>query len=128
MVHDSRDIQRRLREATVKALDRAAEDLKVMAQAQAPGGGDNALRDSARIDGATVAHLLSEVSFNTPYAAAQEVGHAKQKWKTGKPERYWEVKNRPGGGKSRYLEDAVKALVPKCERYFYEEWKKVLDA
>jgi len=121
------DIQARLREATVKALNRAAEDLMVAAQAQTPGGGDNALRDSARVNPATVEFLLSEVSFNAPYAAAQEVGHAKQHWTTGKPERYWEVKNRPGGGTTGYLEGAVKALIPKFESYFYEEWRKVLN-
>lgn len=122
------ELQVKLRHATVRALNRAALDLEALAVANAPrdpAKGDR-LANSAKVDTATFEFLLAQVLFTAPDAAAQEVGHALQHWKTGKAERHWEVHNRPGGGQSHYLEGAVKALAPKFEGYFYEEWRKVL--
>lgn len=132
MPSEVQDIERRLREASVRALNRAAADLRRDSLAEVPHGelSDDdpiPLADTVYTDEATAEHLLAEVGYTSKHAGSQHEGHATQHWKTGKPIREWEVKNRPGGGKSQYLADPLKALLPRFEHYFEEEWVKVLN-
>lgn len=73
------------------------------------------------------------VTFSTPYAAAQEEGHAlmhrtREIDLAGHVTTYtkvyeWVVRKHPGGGKTHYLGDNLKLMVPA----YREKMRKALD-
>lgn len=64
---------------------------------------------------ATPEELEGTVSFNTVYAAAQEVGEMYYLTHDNTKIVHWVVRNHPKGGKSHYLEDQVKVMAGRYE-------------
>src|SRR4051794_16947181 len=113
MPDDVDQLEQRMYDAALHALEAIANDLLGRAQRDAPVD-TGALRASGRVDidhdqpyelerGAT-----ARVSFNRPYAAAQEVGYATMH-RDGKPVE-WQARRHPKGGRSRYLSSNLEAM------------------
>jgi hypothetical protein len=66
------------------------------------------------------------VSFNTPYAAAQEMGHATQH-RNGKTVE-WVVRQHPGGGRTGYLSSNLLAMAGRYERIIAEAVRQALES
>ena len=95
---DASDYGRRRKAAAIAALKVIGEDLLGQAQRDAPVE-EGTLRGSGKVDLTVTPEGASvEVSFSTPYAARQ---HEEVTWK------------HPKGGKSKYLEDNLKAMAPR---------------
>lgn len=114
------DIADTVREAAAEGINRTADDLKGQAVLEAPIE-EGTLRASARspmddeTHRATPEDLEAFVSFNTIYAAAQHEGEMEY-MRNGKLI-VWKVKHHPMGGKSHYLGDPLKAMIPDYEEY-----------
>jgi hypothetical protein len=70
--------------------------------------------------------VRAELSFNTPYAAAQHEGIALQ-IRDGKPV-LWQVHNHPKGGRSKYLEANLLEMAPRYQAVIGANAKKALDS
>lgn len=142
-----------VKKGAVDALNLSADDLAGRAISETPVR-EGELRASARYPGndpesrATPDNLIAQVSFNTPYAAAQHEGRALQHRKyavkpivkEGKTVGFftdksvvdphtvlWVVKDHPGGGKSHYLSDPFKSMVARYEAVVAANIKKELE-
>lgn len=94
-------------------------------------GGDaqstSTLRESAALEEATREHLWATISYNTSYAAAQHEGVALQHRKGEII--LWIVKHHTTPGtKTKFLEDPLKAFLPRFERFVARYVRKRLEA
>ena len=100
----------RLRMAITKEMNAIATDLMAEAKRQVPID-EGTLRRSAVKEVAWQGdRVVANVSFNTPYAAAQHEGDFVH----------------PKGGKRKYLEDPLKAMKPKMARRLNDAYKQAL--
>jgi hypothetical protein len=78
--------------------------------------GPSTLRESAKLDEASRHHLWANLSYNTPYAAAQHEGVAEMH-RNGTII-HWEVHHHTTPGtKTKYLEDPLKKFTPRFEAF-----------
>ena len=146
-----RELERRFLEAAARGINRTANVVMADAIQEAPlgpaadapkeadgvvggeghigGGGSGELRGSAHgpindpDSAATAGHLEAEVSFRTPYAAAQHEGIAVMR--RGDTEYVWKVRQyTTPGTKKKFLADPLKAQVHELERRVAEEIAK----
>ena len=108
------EIRRRLMHGALEGVNEAAADIFVGALQETPMD-TGELRASAERTRATVVDPWAELSWNTVYAAAQHEGEMFYE-RDGKVI-HWVVRNRPGGGKTKWLEHEVLAMIPRYERY-----------
>lgn len=147
------EVELRVRKAAANAINASGDDLAGRAIEEAPVL-TGELRASARFPGndpdarAYETDLEASVSFNTPYAAAQHEGFAEQhrqyavvpivksgvvvgfftdKTKLKPHTVQWVVKNHPGGGKTHYLSDPLKAMVDRYQAVIAASVKKSLE-
>lgn len=127
------EIAELMQKTTAHTLNVIGDDLAGRSTAETPVESGE-LRGSARYpsndppSAAEPEHLEAMVSFNTPYAAAQHEGIALQhRTKPHPHEVLWVVKNHPGGGKSHYLSDPFKEMVPRYEAAIAAAIKKALE-
>lgn len=113
MADDIDRIRERMIDAAERAVTAAANDLLGRAQRDAPVD-TGALRASGRVEvERTEDGVEAEVSFNRPYAAAQEVGYATMH-RNGKVVE-WQARQHPKGGRSRYLGSNLEAMASRYE-------------
>lgn len=118
-------IRERMLNAAERAVTAAANDLMGRAVEDAPIE-EGTLKGSARVDvDRTAGGVEATVSFNTPYAAAQEMGHATQH-RGGKTVE-WVVRQHPGGGRSHYLGSNLIAMVARYERIIGETVRQAVE-
>jgi hypothetical protein len=144
------EIIKEAKQGAADGINASGDDLAGQAIAETPVE-EGTLRASARYpandseSAATPNVLEAQVSFNTPYAAAQHEGQALQHRQFAvKPDGHggfftdindikphtvlWVVKNHPGGGKSHYLSDPLKAMVNRYEQAIARSISERLDS
>jgi hypothetical protein len=108
MPDDLDRVRDRMISAGLDALEVAARDLLGRATRDAPID-TGALRASGRVEVTRTRNGgEAEVSFNRPYAAAQEVSYATM-MRDGKVVE-WQARHHPKGGRSRYLGSNLEAM------------------
>lgn len=100
-----------LRAAVEKEMNALATDLLAEAKRQVPRDEGTLIRSGVKTVGWQGDRIVANVSFNTPYAAAQHEGDFVH----------------PKGGKRKYLEDPLKALKPKMARRLNEAYRRALQ-
>lgn len=109
------DLKRRMRKAGHDAIRKAAEDIRNAAAENVPVGDPSEDPDPA-LALASTGQVIPDgdgyiILFSTPYAAKQHEDHRL---------------HHPRGGKPKYLEDEVKAMVPKLEGIVASEVAKIM--
>jgi hypothetical protein len=100
------------------ALDRAKQKISI----SPPPGIDPAPAVALRASG-TVGrvrrrgnHMTISVGFHATYAAVQEIGRMSYEREGHSGRIFWQVRNHPGGGQTRYLESTIKEMAADYDR------------
>lgn len=113
------------REGVAEGINEAASALLDAALLDVPYD-TGALARSGDHTTASPEHLVAEVYFDKIYAAAQHEGEMFYQRDDGTIV-HWVVRNRPAGGKSKYLEHPLYNLIPHFDRYIAEAVRRKLE-